>query len=134
VSGQAAAAEGALPPENLRAVLAPVDLVWARLDRPAARRLVEAAARSELARVEGFTGRPDVPQVLADRLSRRLEDQMRLHGPIKDPGGRLIGRALPQRQLCAEPRCDEGTLLDSGRVRRRPPRTRGGRRPRLLAA
>lgn len=46
---------------------------------------------------------------------------MRLHGPIKDPVGRLIGRALPQRQLCAEPRCDEGTLLDSGRVRRRPP-------------
>ncbi|WP_411078312.1 hypothetical protein [Streptomyces sp. cmx-10-25] len=27
----------------------------------------------------------------------------------------LIGRGLPQLQLCAELRCDEGTLLDSGR-------------------
>ncbi|MEW2373422.1 hypothetical protein AB0940_29225 [Streptomyces sp. NPDC006656] len=104
-----------LPPEDLRAVLAPVDLVWARLERPAARRLVEAAARSELSRVVGFAGRVDAPQVLADRLARRLADQMRLAGPIKDPVGWLIGRGLPQRQLCAETRCDEGTLLDSGR-------------------
>jgi hypothetical protein len=37
-----------LPPEKLRTILAPVDLVWARLDRPTARRLVEAATRSEL--------------------------------------------------------------------------------------
>ncbi|MFC9534348.1 hypothetical protein ACFT38_27950 [Streptomyces sp. NPDC056975] len=103
-----------LPPENLRVVLAPVDLVWARLEHPAARRLVEAATRSALAQVEGFAGRADAPQVLADRLTRRLEDQMRLHGPIKDPVGWLIGRGLPQRQLCAEPRCDEGTLLNSG--------------------
>ncbi|MGW6145298.1 hypothetical protein [Streptomyces sp. NPDC055140] len=104
-----------LPPEDLRVILAPVDMVWARLDRPAARRLVEAVARSELARVEGFAGRADAPKVLTDRLTRRLEDQMRLHGPIKDPVGWLIGRGLPQRQLCAEPRCDEGALLDSGR-------------------
>ncbi|MER6499222.1 hypothetical protein ABT218_07470 [Streptomyces sp. NPDC001455] len=104
-----------LPPEDLRAVLAPVDLVWARLERPAARRLVEAAARSELGRVVGFAGRTDAPQVLADRLARRLAEQMRLAGPIKDPVGWLIGRGLPQRQLCAEPRCDEGALLDSGR-------------------
>ncbi|MFJ3164235.1 hypothetical protein [Streptomyces kanasensis] len=104
-----------LPPEDLRAVLAPVDLLWARLERPAARKLVEAAARSELARVVGFAGRTDAPQVLADRLARRLAVQMRLAGPIKDPVGWLIGRGLPQRQLCAEPRCDEGTLLDSGR-------------------
>ncbi|MGA4960329.1 hypothetical protein [Streptomyces lavendulocolor] len=105
----------ALPPVDLRVVLAPVDLVWARLERPAARRLVEAAARSELARVVGFAGRTDAPQVLADRLARRLGEQMRLAGPIKDPVGWLIGRGLPQRQLCAEPRCDEGALLDSGR-------------------
>ncbi|WP_432246681.1 hypothetical protein ACRAR1_29495 [Streptomyces sanyensis] len=104
-----------LPPGDLRAVLATVDLVWARLERPAARRLVEAAARSELGRVVGFAGRTDAPQVLADRLARRLAEQMRLAGPIKDPVGWLIGRGLPQRQLCAEPRCDEGALLDSGR-------------------
>jgi hypothetical protein len=104
-----------LPPEDLRAVLAPVDLVWARLERPAARRLVEAAVRGELKTVEGFTGRADAPQVLADRLARRLADQMRLAGPIQDPVGWLLARGLPQRQWCAELRCDEGVLLDSGR-------------------
>ncbi|MFB8272952.1 hypothetical protein ACFC96_41090 [Streptomyces sp. NPDC055955] len=103
-----------LPPEDLRTVLAPVDLVWARLKRPAARKLVEAAARSELARVVGFAGRTDAPQVLADRLARRLEDQMRLAGPIKDPVGWLISRALPQRQQCGDVRCDDRMLLDSG--------------------
>lgn len=103
-----------LPPEDLRAVLAPVDLVWARLERPAARRLVEAAARSELGRVVGFAGRTDAPQVLADRLARRLADQMRLAGPIKDPVGWLIGVGLPQRQQCGDVRCDDRVLLDSG--------------------
>ena len=103
-----------LPPEDLRAVLAPVDLVWARLERPAARKLVEAAARSELARVVGFAGRTDAPQILADRVARCLEDQMRLAGPIKDPVGWLIGLALPQRQRCGDPRCDDRVLLDSG--------------------
>ncbi|WP_157878066.1 hypothetical protein [Streptomyces torulosus] len=104
-----------LPPENLRVILAPVRLVWARLDRKGARKLVEATTRSELKRVEGFAGRADAPKILADRLARRLEEQMRLHGPIKDPVGWLIARGLPQRQECAEPRCDEGALLDSGR-------------------
>ncbi|MFZ4176661.1 hypothetical protein ACOZCI_20540 [Streptomyces griseoincarnatus] len=104
-----------LPPADLRAVLAPVNLVWARLERPAARRLVEAATRSELARVIGFADRTDALQILADRLARRLADQMRLAGQIKDPVGWLIGRGLPQRQWCAEPRCDEGVLLDSSR-------------------
>ncbi|WP_432070881.1 hypothetical protein [Streptomyces sp. AA1529] len=103
-----------LPPEDLRDVLAPVDLVWARLQRPAARRLVEAAARSELGRVVGFAGRADAPQVLADRLARRLADQMRLAGPIKDPVGWLIGLGLPQRQQCGDVRCDDRVLLDSG--------------------
>ncbi|MFJ4917631.1 hypothetical protein [Streptomyces sp. NPDC088726] len=105
----------ALPAEDLRAVLAPVDLLWARLDRSVTRKLVEAAARSELARVVGFAGRTDAPKILADRVARRLEEQMRLGKPIVDPVGWLIGRGLPQRQLCAEPRCDEGALLDSGR-------------------
>ncbi|MCM2394402.1 hypothetical protein [Streptomyces albipurpureus] len=103
-----------LPPEDLRAVLAPVDLVWARLERQGARKLVEAAARSELERVVGFAGRTDAPQVLADRVARRLEEQMRLAGPIKDPVGWLIGLALPQRQRCGDVRCDDRVLLDSG--------------------
>ncbi|MEU1129605.1 hypothetical protein ABZ383_07020 [Streptomyces sp. NPDC005900] len=104
-----------LPPEDLRAVLAPVDLVWARLDRAAARRLVEAAARSELKRVEGFAGRTDASQVLADRLVRRLDEQLRTGGPITDPVGWLLARGLPQRQQCGDARCDDRVLLDSGR-------------------
>ncbi|MGW6358497.1 hypothetical protein ACWFR5_25810 [Streptomyces sp. NPDC055092] len=104
-----------LPPENLRVLLEPVRLLWARLERPAARRLVEAAARAELATVSGFVGRVDAPQVLADRLARRLEDQLRLGGPIKDPVGWLIGKGLPQRQECGDALCDDRMLLDSGR-------------------
>ncbi|MFF2173240.1 hypothetical protein [[Kitasatospora] papulosa] len=103
-----------VPPEDLRAVLAPVDLLWARLQRPAARKLVEAAARNELARVVGFVGCTDAPQVLANRVARRLEDQMRLAGPIKDPVGWLIRLALPQRQRCGDVRCDDRVLLGSG--------------------
>ncbi|MET8746173.1 hypothetical protein [Streptomyces sp. NPDC004728] len=103
-----------LPPEDLRTVLAPVDLVWARLERPAARRLVEAATRSELGRVVGFAGRVDAPQILADRLARHLENQMRLGRPITDPVGWLIGLALPQRQQCGDVRCDDRVLLGSG--------------------
>ncbi|MFI0742683.1 hypothetical protein ACH4PU_32075 [Streptomyces sp. NPDC021100] len=103
-----------LPPSDLRAVLAPVDLVWARLERRPARCLVETAARRELARLRGFVGPSDAPQVLAERLVRRLEEQMRLGGPIQDPVGWLIRRGLPQRQRCGEVRCDDGTLLDSG--------------------
>ncbi|MFJ9026253.1 hypothetical protein ACIRPU_40755 [Streptomyces sp. NPDC102259] len=106
---------GVLPPENLRVIVEPVRLLWARLERPAARRLVEAAARAELATVSGFVGRIDGPQVLADRLARRLEDQLRLGGPIKDPVGWLIGKGLPQRQECGDALCDDRMLLDSGR-------------------
>ncbi|MFG2856688.1 hypothetical protein ACGFZ9_39550 [Streptomyces mirabilis] len=106
---------GVLPPENLRVILEPVRLLWARLERPAARRLVEAAARAELATVSGFVGRIDGPQVLADRLALRLEDQLRLGGPIKDPVGWLIGKGLPQRQECGDALCDDRMLLDSGR-------------------
>ncbi|MFD3719870.1 hypothetical protein [Streptomyces sp. NPDC058674] len=105
----------ALPSLDLRAVLAPVRLVWARLESSAVRRLVEAKVRAELKQVIGFAGHADAPQILADRLARRLENQMRLGGPITDPVGWLIGRGLPQIRLCAEPRCDEGALLDSGR-------------------
>ncbi|MFJ4853675.1 hypothetical protein [Streptomyces sp. NPDC088730] len=96
----------ALPSEDLRVVLAPVDLLWARLDRSVTRKLVEAAARSELKQVVGFAGQTNGPKILADRLARRLEEQMRLGKPIVDPVGWLIGRGLSQRQLCAEPRCD----------------------------
>ncbi|MGX1676296.1 hypothetical protein [Streptomyces sp. NPDC055400] len=114
-SRQQQQARVALPSQDLLAVLAPVRLVWEQLERPAARRLVEARARTELARVVGFAGPADAPQILADRLARRLEDQLRLGGPITDPVGWLIGRGMPQRQECGDVRCDDGALLDSGR-------------------
>ncbi|MFF3516578.1 hypothetical protein [Streptomyces sp. NPDC002573] len=104
-----------LPPEDLRAALAPVDLVWARLGRAAARKLVEAAARAELDKVRGFVGRADAPHVLADRLARRLDDHMRLNGPINDPVGWLLAWALPQRQECGDALCDDRMLIGSGR-------------------
>ncbi|MFK0112496.1 hypothetical protein [Streptomyces sp. NPDC091217] len=104
-----------LPAEDLRVILDPVRLVWARLERPAARRLVEAAVRSELVTVSGFVGQTDAPQVLADRLARRLADQLRLGGPIQDPVGWLIGKGLRQRQECGDRLCDDRMLLDSGR-------------------
>ncbi|MER5747116.1 hypothetical protein ABT097_28090 [Streptomyces sp. NPDC002225] len=77
--------------------------------------MVEAKVRTELAQVIGFAGPADAPQILADRRAQRLENQMRLGSPITDPAGWLIGRGLPQIRLCAEPRCDDGTLLGSGR-------------------
>ncbi|MEW2467903.1 hypothetical protein AB0919_23205 [Streptomyces sp. NPDC046994] len=103
------------PPEDLQAVLEPVRLVWSRLERPAARRLVEAAARTELVKVAGLSGRHDAQEVLADRIARRLGEQLRLGAPIASPVGWLVSRALPQRQECGDQRCDEGVLLDSGR-------------------
>ncbi|WP_307680579.1 hypothetical protein [Streptomyces sp. V4I2] len=104
-----------LPPEDLRVILAPVRAVWERLERQGARKLVEAATRTELRLVEGFAGRADAPQVLTERLARRLDEQMRLGAPIINPVGWLVSRALPQRQQCGDKLCDDRILLDSGR-------------------
>ncbi|MFF8029614.1 hypothetical protein ACFZDJ_53175 [Streptomyces sp. NPDC007896] len=104
-------------------ILAPVRLVWARVERRAARDLVEAVTRAKLVKVEGFAGQVDAPRVLADRPARRLEDQLRLCGPIKDPVGWLIGRGLPQCQQCGD------KLLDSGRDCPRCEDRQVGRRP-----
>ncbi|WP_329557384.1 hypothetical protein [Streptomyces sp. NBC_00696] len=49
----------------------------ARRPPPAARRPPQAASGAELATVSGFVRRTDAPQILADRLARRLEDQIR---------------------------------------------------------
>lgn len=76
---------------------------------------MEAAARSKLKRVEGFVGRTDAAQVLADRLVRRLDEQLRTGRAITDPVGWLLARGLPQRQQCGDARCDDRMLLDSGR-------------------
>ncbi|MEU9163903.1 hypothetical protein AB0D29_26990 [Streptomyces sp. NPDC048424] len=51
---------------------------------------MEAAARSELARLAGFAGRADAPQVLVDRIARRLgvpAQVMRAHRSHPDASG-----------------------------------------------
>ncbi|EGJ72722.1 hypothetical protein STTU_p0109 (plasmid) [Streptomyces sp. Tu6071] len=105
-----------LPPEDLRAVLEPVDWMWAQLPRPGLRRVVEAAAHAELAVLQGLVGRTDAPQVLGARLFRRLGEQIRTGGVIRDPAGWLLARGLPQRQQCGDVRCDDRILLDSGQA------------------
>ncbi|WP_335940671.1 hypothetical protein [Streptomyces sp. PTD5-9] len=104
-----------LPPEDLRAVLAPVDLAWARLEQSGARQLVASSTRTEPKTVEGYAGRADAPQVLADRLARRLAEQLRAGGQITEPVGWLLARGLPQRRECGDARCDDRAPLDSGR-------------------
>ncbi|MGK5545709.1 hypothetical protein ACSNOH_13395 [Streptomyces sp. URMC 127] len=102
-----------LPPPDLLAVLAPIQVLWARLKRRYARRLVEKAARQELAAAAGVVGRADAASVLAGRLTRRLAAQ---GGPtaVEDPVGWLVARGLPKRQMCGDVRCDEGLRMDTG--------------------
>lgn len=92
-----------------------------------------ASGTQELARAVGLAGPADAPQILARRLARRLEDQARLGGPITNPVGWLIGRALPQIRLCAEPgatraRCSTPPATAhgarTGRSTAEPPETR----------
>ncbi|MER6205928.1 hypothetical protein [Streptomyces sp. NPDC001642] len=65
--------------------------------------------------MSGFVGRSDAPQVLADRLAGRLEEPMRLGGPIKDPVDWLSGKGPPQRPEGGGALCDDRMLLYSGR-------------------
>ncbi|MBC7267477.1 hypothetical protein ACF09G_32185 [Streptomyces albogriseolus] len=101
------------PPRDLKEVLAPVELLWARLDRPGARSTVAAAVRAELEVVAGQTGPAYARGVLARRLARRLTDQGG-PGKVRDAVGWLIRRGLPRRPDCTDVRCDEGLRLDSG--------------------
>ncbi|MGA5442525.1 hypothetical protein ACPCKW_23815 [Streptomyces griseoincarnatus] len=113
--GRGAVRQGRVPrpPRDLEAVLAPVELVWARLDRPGARSRVASAVRAELAEVAGHTGPGCASGVLARRLARRLTEQ---GGPaeVRDAVGWLIRRGLPRRPDCADVRCDDGLRLDTG--------------------
>ncbi|MGP3951150.1 hypothetical protein [Streptomyces sp. 7N604] len=94
-------------------MLAPVEGVWARLERGGARARVIAAVRSQLAAVAGVAGTAAAGEILASRLMRRLAEQ---GGPaqVADPVGWLLVRGLPRRPGCADARCDEGIRLDTG--------------------
>ncbi len=102
-----------LPSVDLRAVLAPVQLLWARLGRSSTRRMIESAVRVELATMAGLVGHADAGEALSERLTRRLAAD---GGPaaVRDPVGWLVGRGLPQRRFCGDVRCDESMRLDTG--------------------
>lgn len=99
-------------PDGLESVLAPVRLVWERIVRPAARRHVAAAVRVQLGVMRGIVGPQGAEQVLAERLERRLDQQM--GRPVTDPVGWILGRGLVQRAWCWSQLCDEGRRMDTG--------------------
>ncbi|TLQ39255.1 hypothetical protein [Streptomyces marianii] len=99
-------------PAGLESVLAPVRGVWERIVRPAARRHVAAAVRVQLGVVRGIVGPEDAEQVLAERLERRLDQQM--GRTVTDPVGWILGRGLIQRAWCWSQLCDEGRRMDTG--------------------
>ncbi|MGW1496838.1 hypothetical protein [Streptomyces sp. NPDC002402] len=99
-------------PKGLESVLAPVAMVWGRLERLGARHRVTAAVHAELTQLRGVFGPSKAEKILTDRLRRRMTSQGQV--PVADPVGWLIGRALPRRSSCYDPRCDEGRRMDTG--------------------
>ncbi|MCP3822773.1 hypothetical protein NLX86_33250 [Streptomyces sp. A3M-1-3] len=99
-------------PKGLEVVLAPVEMVWGRLERLGARHLVTGAVRGELAQLRGVLGPATAEKHLTDRLRRRMTAQGQV--PIADPVAWLIGRALPRRSSCYDVRCDDGRRMDTG--------------------
>ncbi|MFG2211983.1 hypothetical protein [Streptomyces sp. NPDC048638] len=99
-------------PRGLESVLAPVRPVWERIVRPAAQRHVAVAVRVQLGVLRGVLGPNDAEEALAERLERRLDQQM--GRPVTDPVGWILGRGLVQRAWCWSQLCDEGRRMDSG--------------------
>ncbi|WP_129260277.1 hypothetical protein [Streptomyces sp. M3] len=99
-------------PRGLESVLAPIRPVWERIVRPAAQRHVAAAVRVQLGVLRGILGPQDAEEALAERLERRLDQQM--GRPVTDPVGWILGRGLVQRAWCWSQLCDEGRRMDSG--------------------
>ncbi|MFF5256944.1 hypothetical protein ACFY4K_33560 [Streptomyces leeuwenhoekii] len=103
----------ALPADlGLRVALGPVTGLWEQLSGWQQDQ-VEAAAKAELARLAGLVMRPEsVPQILADRLTDRLAETGG-EALVDQPFPWLIRRGLVQRPACSDPRCDDGTRLDT---------------------
>lgn len=99
-------------PKGLERALEPVAMVWGRLDRLTTRRYVTKVVRARLGEISGACGpEVDAERVLRERLKRRLAEQGTV--PITDPVGWLVGRGLPRRAVCPEPRCDDGRRMDT---------------------
>nr|WP_202453551.1 hypothetical protein [Streptomyces sp. SID4913] len=98
---------------RLRVALAPVSWLWEQLSGWQQDQ-VEAAAKTELARLEGLLALPGAaPRLLADRLTDRLAETGG-EAMVTGPYGWLIRRGLVQRQACTDWRCDDGIRLDTG--------------------
>lgn len=112
VAGPAVFVRPASLPAGLEAVLAPVRSVWERIARVSTQRHVATAVRIQLDAVRGIVGSEHAEEILAERLERRLEQQM--GRPVSNSVGWLLGRGLPQRQWCWSQMCDEGQRMDTG--------------------
>lgn len=110
--GRAVFTGPALLPAGLELVLAPVRPVWERIVRSAARHHVQAAVRVQLGDLAGVLGHQEAAEALAERLGRRLDQQM--GRPVTDPVGWILARGLPQRAWCWSQLCDEGRRMDTG--------------------
>ncbi|MQS17571.1 hypothetical protein F7Q99_36650 [Streptomyces kaniharaensis] len=100
-------------PDALRVALTPVDDLWQRLNGTSTREFVAGRVWAELRRIAMWSGREAAPEVLAGRLSRRL-DRQQGSALVTDPVGWLLSRGLPQEQVCARTSCDDGIRLDTG--------------------
>ncbi|MFE5842003.1 hypothetical protein ACFQ7N_10190 [Streptomyces niveus] len=104
----------ALPDDlRLRVALGPVEWLWRRLSHWQQDQ-VQAAVVGELNRLEGLLMSPQgAPRLLADRLTRRLEET---GGEVfvGSPYGWITRRGLVQRPACSDQRCDDGIRLDTG--------------------
>ncbi|MGA5363937.1 hypothetical protein [Streptomyces purpurascens] len=98
---------------RLRVALAPVAWLWKRLSGWQQDQ-VQAATKTELARLEGLLALPGgAPRLLADRLTDRLAETGG-EAMVTGPYGWLTRRGLVQRQACTDRRCDDGIRLDTG--------------------
>ncbi|MFB8020755.1 hypothetical protein ACFC36_19545 [Streptomyces rubiginosohelvolus] len=98
---------------HLRVALRPVSSLWGRLSGWQQDQ-VEAAAKAELAQLTGLDVGPEsAPQLLADRLTRRLTETGG-EAMVAKPFGWLRGRGLIRRPSCSDRRCDDGIRLDTG--------------------
>ncbi|MER6288475.1 hypothetical protein [Streptomyces sviceus] len=98
---------------GLRVALGPASGLWERLS-DWQQNQVEATAKAEMKLLTGLLEQPEAAaRLLADRLTDRLEETGG-EALVDRPYPWLIRRGLVQRQACSDPRCDDGTRLDTG--------------------
>ncbi|MFJ9580766.1 hypothetical protein ACIRQF_30800 [Streptomyces sp. NPDC101191] len=95
-----------------RFALAPVAWLWSRLGGGQQAVALRATDRA-LEALSGIVGAKSAPQVLAARLTDRLDEEGG-EALVRDPIGWLLGRGLVQRPACPDLRCDDGIRLDTG--------------------